>query len=143
MRTVIWILLSTVAFFGAMWLFLHPLPSSGAIGYLWLEFAPDRTLPMLLIFAAPFLFCCLLLALRATANVWFLTLTASSLPIIAALLPCAYYLRRADWQWLHGDEGSDVSFQIAIAKHIFLLSLILSALLVDMAVYGYFGRQKR
>lgn len=142
MRTVIWMLLSTVAFVGAIWFFLHTTPYSGAIGYVWLDFTPDRTLPMLLVFAALFLFCSLLLARRASANIWFLTLAASALPTIAALLPCAYYLRRAERQWLYGDEGSDVDFEIAIAKRTLILSLILCALLVDMVVYGYFRSQK-
>ena len=135
-RTLLWLVASVAGLVGALILWARNLPFSGAAGTPWVDFAPEYTLPLLVIPVVLIAYIALLIR-RASPRVWLLCIIASVIPCVAALPSCIQHLHRAALQaGPDRGEGSDPDFETSIAISTFTLSLIFAALLADIAVYG-------
>ena len=140
-RTVIWIAVTVSLFIAAIFLWVRHLSYSGAIGSPWIDFTPDWTLP-LVAFPVLLIVYIALLIRRASPRLWLLGIIGSVIPCLAALPSCFFYLHHAAMEAASNrGEGSDPDFQTAVALSTFTLSLILAALLANMAVYGRIYRK--
>jgi len=148
------ILLSAVAFAVAIFFFDHAKMDSLEPGAFWVvEPAPvwlsaisDRSWVMLLTYAVLFILFTVLVIRRASANVWFFALAASSFPALVALVSLVHLMRAAkiaiDPNIAVTDAGGDWLFWVSRAAHVHVLSITLCFILAGMATYGYFARRK-
>jgi hypothetical protein len=135
-RTLLWIVVSVAGLVGALILWAHTLPYSGAGGTPWVDFTPDYVPPLLVIPVLIVAYIAVLIR-RASPRVWLLCIIASVIPCVAALPSCIQHLHRAALQaGPDRGEGSDPDFETSIAISTFTLSLIFAALLADIAIYG-------
>jgi hypothetical protein len=142
MRVTLWIVISVVAAWAALVLFLTHLPHIGGGSIPYEEYWPEGTPIVLSCSAALFATYGVFLWRRAHPNTWFVSAIASFLPLILSALPSWNDLRRAQQQELHPFEGSDVFGHIEVAKTSWLLGCILTAILLNMCVFGYFARRR-
>ena len=138
------ILLCGIIFVAAVFVFTQTMPKFDSWpDEPWREVMADRTWIMLLVSALLFIIFAALLTRGGSANLWFFALATSSFPVLAACFPCAYHLHTANEWWHSTDAGGDVWLQNASVKHVYFLSLALSALLASMAIYGFFLRRRQ
>ena len=135
-----WATISAIGFAVAAFVSLRTGPYSGGAGSPWEDFLPEWTTPMLVASAGLFGGYLVLLRRRASRGIWVVAVLGSWVPVLLALYPCALQLRHAQENWLYPTEASDVYFWIAVAEDIFFLSLLFSAMLTNISVYGYFRR---
>ena len=146
------ILMAAVASAVAVFIFHHAKMDSVAPGAFWVSdpspllVISDRSWVMLLTFAVLFILFAMLVIRRASVNVWFFALAASSFPALAALLSLAHLERAVkiaiDPNIAPTDAGGDWLFWVSRSAHVHLMSVTLCFILAGMATYGYFARRK-
>jgi hypothetical protein len=113
-------------------------------GHPWEEAFGDRAWVMLLASAVLFVLYAVLVLRRASATSWFVALVASSIPVLAALLPLLDHMHTVITCATHPctDAGGDFAFYISVIRRVHVLSVVLCIILGGMATYGFFARRK-
>jgi hypothetical protein len=148
------ILIAAVASAAAVFIFHHAKMDSLDPGAFWVvEPGPflqttieDRTWLMLLTFAVLFTLFAVFVMRRASTNIWFFALAASSFPALAALLSLAHFMRAVkvaiNPHIVVTDAGGDWLYWVSRSAHVHGLSIALCFILAVMSTYGYFARRK-
>jgi hypothetical protein len=142
MRVAFWLVVTVILLCVAIWWWGAHLPYSGAAGTAWLDFQPEGTGAMLVLFAALLVLFCAGLVVRLSRLVWSVLLAASLIPTFAAFYPYWLEHRFAMDQWLHPWEGSDVVLPLKISDGTFILSFVLDATLLSVVSCGYLLRSR-